>query len=310
MTTSTSTNNSNNNKIHGDDIIGNNKLVHDTNGPDENENDDENENENDDERRPLVAMNINGNSNSNNNCSGEGEEEEEKQQHESTTITTSSSSSNISSRNNNNNNNSSSSPFSSFPLLARRAATTTTTKSNLSSSTSTSTTTSNMTFFASATTATTAVGGFTLGSIREERIGTSNTGGDDDIEDEDEYNFINPDPIMNVMDYLEDEIDEHTYDEIIPLQLRMALEDTVFGWDHFLSSLLGHVGYTCGSYLVTFWVITFVVLHEVPWGSSSGSSSGGGNDSMIQHKHSHPWGMPYELFSILRIRFRTVVTDA
>jgi len=57
---------------------------------------------------------------------------------------------------------------------------------------------------------------------------------------------------------------------------------------------------------------TFVVLHEVPWGSSSdsGSSSGGGNDSMIQHKHSHPWGMPYELFSILRIRFRTVVTDA
>jgi hypothetical protein len=146
-----------------------------------------------------------------------------------------------------------------------------------------------MPFFASAAVAaaaaaTTAGGGFTLlGSIREER---------DDVVEEEDPDFMNPDPIMNVMDYLEDEIDEHTYDEIIPLQLRMALEDTVFGWDHFLSSLLGHVGYTCGSYLVTFWLITFVVLHEVPWG--------GNNGSMIQHKHSHPWGMPYELFSILR----------
>ena len=37
--------------------------------------------------------------------------------------------------------------------------------------------------------------------------------------------------IMEVMDFLEDEIDEHTYDELIPLQIRMALEDQVFGWD-------------------------------------------------------------------------------
>ena len=68
------------------------------------------------------------------------------------------------------------------------------------------------------------------------------------------------------MDYLEDEIDEHTYDDLIPLQIRMALEDQVFGWDHFLSNILGHVGFTVGSYLLTFWMITFVVLREVPWG--------------------------------------------
>jgi len=38
------------------------------------------------------------------------------------------------------------------------------------------------------------------------------------------YNTIHA-QIMEVMDYLEDEIDEHTYDELIPLQIRMALED-------------------------------------------------------------------------------------
>ena len=36
---------------------------------------------------------------------------------------------------------------------------------------------------------------------------------------------------MEVMDYIEDEIDGHTYGELIPLQLRMALEDQIFGWD-------------------------------------------------------------------------------
>ena len=166
-----------------------------------------------------------------------------------------------------------------------------------------------MPFFTAAATA--------LGSIREERAAAGGGDEDNNIDDDEDQDYTNPDPIMNVMDYLEDEIDEHTYDEIIPLQLRMALEDTVFGWDHFLSSLLGHVGYTVGSYLVTFWLITFVVLHEVPWGNGnwgggnngqhydsggSGSSSAGGSSgsSGILHKNNNPWGMPHELFSILR----------
>ena len=122
-----------------------------------------------------------------------------------------------------------------------------------------------MPFFTAAATA--------LGSIREERAAAAE---DTNIDDDEDQDYTNPDPIMNVMDYLEDEIDEHTYDEIIPLQLRMALEDTVFGWDHFLSSLLGHVGYTVGSYLLTFWLITFVVLQEVPWGNGNGGGSSNG----------------------------------
>lgn len=108
----------------------------------------------------------------------------------------------------------------------------------------------------------------TLGSIREEGS---------DAEDED--------PIMEVMDFLEDEIDEHTYDELIPLQIRMALEDQVFGWDHFFSNILGHVGYTVGSYLLTFWIITLI-------GKTASTSA--------QSSSNEPWRMPHELFSFIR----------
>jgi len=118
-----------------------------------------------------------------------------------------------------------------------------------------------------------------LGSIREE----------DNSDDEDDE-----DPLMEVMDYLEDEIDEYTYDELIPLQIRMALEDQIFGWDHFFSSMLGHVVYTVGSYFVTFWFITFLCLHEVPWGS-------GKVDEVTDiTTKSNPWGMPHGLFSFIR----------
>ena len=118
---------------------------------------------------------------------------------------------------------------------------------------------------------------------------------------------------MEVMDYLEDEIDEHTYDDLIPLQIRMALEDQVFGWDHFFSNILGHVSFTVGSYLLTFWLITFVVLHQVPWGhydSAMGAEGveGGGGGGMEGEdtttagivRTNNPWGMPHELFSFIR----------
>ena len=94
---------------------------------------------------------------------------------------------------------------------------------------------------------------------------------------------------MEVMDYLEDEIDEHTYDDLIPLQIRMALEDQVFGWDHFLSNILGHVGFTVGSYLLTFCLITFIVLRELPW-----------HHYDHEIRNNNPWGMPHELFSFVR----------
>ncbi|KAL7543945.1 hypothetical protein ACHAXR_013316 [Thalassiosira sp. AJA248-18] len=129
---------------------------------------------------------------------------------------------------------------------------------------------------------------YSLGSIQEE-------GSDEEDED----------PIMEVMDYLEDEIDEHTYDELIPLQIRMALEDQVFGWDHFFSNILGHVSFTVGSYLLTFWIITFIVLHQVPWGGHDGSGSNGSDGNISgggggSSNHNNPWGMPHELFSFIR----------
>ena len=103
------------------------------------------------------------------------------------------------------------------------------------------------------------------------------------------------------MDFLED-IDEHTYNDFVPLHLRIAIEDQVFGWDHLLSIIVGHVAYTIVSYLITFWLITFAVLGEVPWGgqhadnadscaSDEGCQSGGDNI---------PWGMPHTTFSLLR----------
>jgi len=126
----------------------------------------------------------------------------------------------------------------------------------------------------------------TLGVIREDEEGN-----DEEIDD----------PIMEVMDYLEDEIDEHTYDELIPLQIRMALEDQVFGWDHFLSNILGHVSFTLGIYLLCFWVVTFVVLRELPWGNNDHGVDlvDDATSSKLAHSN-NPWGIPHTLFSILR----------
>jgi len=119
------------------------------------------------------------------------------------------------------------------------------------------------------------------------------------------------DTTLQVMDYIEDEIDTNTYnnDEFVPLQLRLAIEDQIFGWDHFLSSLLGHVGYTVGSYLLMYWFVTFIVLHQLPWtiisshdDTSSSSSSSSNNNNNLQQ---HPWGIPCDLFALLRTLLST-----
>mmetsp|Transcript_26181 Transcript_26181/g.62210 ORF Transcript_26181/g.62210 Transcript_26181/m.62210 type:complete len:1015 (+) Transcript_26181:173-3217(+) len=108
--------------------------------------------------------------------------------------------------------------------------------------------------------------------------------------------------ILEVMDFLEEETDGHTCDDLIPLQLRMALEDQVFGWNHFLSNILGHVAYTLGSYLITFWIITFVVLREVPWGGHHADNAGScaSDDGCQSGGDNRPWGMPHTTFSLLR----------
>ncbi len=109
------------------------------------------------------------------------------------------------------------------------------------------------------------------------------------------------DPIMEAMDKIEDEIDGHAYDEFIPLQIRMALEDQIFGWDHFLSNILGHVGFTVGSYLITYWIISYVVLREAPW-SHHDHNTHSSEEKITEDelRYSSHWGVPHELFVIIR----------
>jgi len=144
-----------------------------------------------------------------------------------------------------------------------------------------------------------------LSSIREEE-GEDNNDDDDDDDDPDDPNRHHRvmhavvDTTMQVMDYIEDEIDTNTWnklDDFVPMQLRLAIEDQVFGWDHFLSSILGHVGYTMGSYLATYWLVTFVVLRQVPWGGQQRGDVDRGDHAADDLR---PWGMPYELFAFLR----------
>jgi len=109
------------------------------------------------------------------------------------------------------------------------------------------------------------------------------------------------DPIMEAMDKIEDEIDGHAYDELIPLQIRMALEDQIFGWDHFLSNILGHVSFTVGSYLITYWIISYVVLREVPWRQHEHNTHFSRvKDGEDESRYSSHWGIPHEIFLFIR----------
>jgi hypothetical protein len=61
--------------------------------------------------------------------------------------------------------------------------------------------------------------------------------------------------LQEVIDRIEDEVEAHGYDDLVPLDVKLALEDKVFGWTHLTSSIVGHVFFTCGSYWLTFqWV--------------------------------------------------------
>ena len=76
------------------------------------------------------------------------------------------------------------------------------------------------------------------------------------------------DPLMHAVDFLEDEIDGHTYDDIVPLSVRLALEEQVFGWSHLFSDIAGHIVYTAGWALFTFWMFTWLSLGREEGGPS------------------------------------------
>lgn len=62
-----------------------------------------------------------------------------------------------------------------------------------------------------------------------------------------------------VMDRIEDEVEVHAYDDLVPLEIKLALEDKVFGWTHLTSSVIGHILFTSGAYWLTFQFVTITM---------------------------------------------------
>jgi hypothetical protein len=73
--------------------------------------------------------------------------------------------------------------------------------------------------------------------------------------------------IFEVVDRIEDEIEAHGYEELVPLEIKLALEDKVFGWTHLSSDILGHVFFTVGAYLCSYIVATEIQLQFHPFSS-------------------------------------------
>ncbi|CAB9517561.1 expressed unknown protein [Seminavis robusta] len=65
-------------------------------------------------------------------------------------------------------------------------------------------------------------------------------------------------PILDVVDRIEDTVEATAYEDLIPLEVKRALENRVFGWTHLTSNILGHTFYTVGSF-----VLAYLVLSEV-----------------------------------------------
>eukprot|EP00526_Cylindrotheca_closterium_P002558 CAMPEP_0113638788 /NCGR_PEP_ID=MMETSP0017_2-20120614/20334_1 /TAXON_ID=2856 /ORGANISM="Cylindrotheca closterium" /LENGTH=913 /DNA_ID=CAMNT_0000549941 /DNA_START=732 /DNA_END=3473 /DNA_ORIENTATION=- /assembly_acc=CAM_ASM_000147 len=65
-------------------------------------------------------------------------------------------------------------------------------------------------------------------------------------------------PILQVMDRIEDEVEAHAYEDVVPLDIKLAIEDKVFGWTHFTSSFFGHIAFTVGAYLIVFHGFTMI----------------------------------------------------
>mmetsp|Transcript_18871 Transcript_18871/g.31190 ORF Transcript_18871/g.31190 Transcript_18871/m.31190 type:complete len:745 (-) Transcript_18871:168-2402(-) len=66
--------------------------------------------------------------------------------------------------------------------------------------------------------------------------------------------------VLNAVDRFEDEFEDRAYEELVPLQIKLALEDKVFGWSNLASSIIGHVVITGGAY-----ALTYFALCLIPW---------------------------------------------
>lgn len=66
--------------------------------------------------------------------------------------------------------------------------------------------------------------------------------------------------VFQAVDRFEDQVDDIAYKELVPLHIRLALEDKFFGWSNMFSSFLGHVAITCSAYH-----LTHIALSFLPW---------------------------------------------
>jgi len=81
------------------------------------------------------------------------------------------------------------------------------------------------------------------------------------FDDIDVQNHI--DTFLSTLDKFEDEFDQQAYEELIPLNIRMALENQIFGWNHLYSATLGHVLMPIASYAFIYWIVTLIGLKGV-----------------------------------------------
>ncbi|GKY96817.1 hypothetical protein MPSEU_000640900 [Mayamaea pseudoterrestris] len=70
--------------------------------------------------------------------------------------------------------------------------------------------------------------------------------------------------ILSVLDHLEDDWDEYTYLDLVPIELRVSLEERLFGWNHLVSSFFGHTLYCVGAFVLAFGAICYF-LPSLVW---------------------------------------------
>lgn len=64
--------------------------------------------------------------------------------------------------------------------------------------------------------------------------------------------------MLKAVDRFEDQVEDRAFNELLPLHIKLALEDRVFGWSHVSSTILGHVVITVGAYYATYFCLGFL----------------------------------------------------
>jgi len=61
---------------------------------------------------------------------------------------------------------------------------------------------------------------------------------------------------LDVVDRLEDKVEETTYEDLVPIEVKLALENRIFGWSHLTTSILGHIAYPLASFCMVYFFTT------------------------------------------------------